>query len=75
MLISSNFASQIRWSIFALGPQMYQVAPGSEDKSAKKECLLKRAQAEAEGKTVEVKKSIFVKYGLNHVTYLIERVA
>ena len=54
---------------------MYQAAPGPEDKSAKKECLLKRAQAEAEGKTVEVKKSIFVKYGLNHVTYLIERVA
>ena len=27
MLISSNFASQTRWSIFALGPQMYQAAP------------------------------------------------
>ena len=46
-----------------------------EDKSAKKECLLKRAQAEAEGKTVEAKKSIVAKYGLNHVTYLIEQVA
>ena len=27
MLISSNFASQTRWSIFALGPQMYQATP------------------------------------------------
>ena len=27
MLISSNFVYQIRWSIFALGPQMYQAAP------------------------------------------------
>jgi hypothetical protein len=45
-----------------------------EDRAAKKERLLKRAQAEAEGKTVEVKKPIVVKYGLNHVTYLIEQV-
>ncbi|VAI74427.1 unnamed protein product [Triticum turgidum subsp. durum] len=37
-----------------------------EDKAAKKERLLKRAQAEAEGKTVEAKKPIVVKYGLNH---------
>lgn len=44
-----------------------------EDKAAKKERLLKRAQAEAEGKPVEVKKPIVVKYGLNHVTYLIEQ--
>ncbi|CAA6659985.1 unnamed protein product [Spirodela intermedia] len=44
-----------------------------EDKAAKKERLLKRAQAEAEGKTVEVKKPIVVKYGLNHITYLIEQ--
>ncbi|OIC70058.1 hypothetical protein A7L55_22495, partial [Acinetobacter baumannii] len=29
--------------------------------------------AEAEGKTVEVKKPIVVKYGINHVTYLIEQ--
>ena len=29
MLISSNFASQTRWSIFALGPQMHQAAPGT----------------------------------------------
>jgi hypothetical protein len=45
-----------------------------EDKAAKKERLLKRAQAEAEGKSVEAKKPIVVKYGLNHVTYLIEQV-
>ncbi|KAJ4791341.1 60S ribosomal protein L7a [Rhynchospora pubera] len=44
-----------------------------EDRAAKKERLLNRAQAEAEGKTVEVKKPIVVKYGLNHVTYLIEQ--
>ena len=46
-----------------------------EDRAAKKERLLKRAQAEAEGKTVELKKPIVVKYGLNHVTYLIEQVS
>lgn len=45
-----------------------------EDKAEKKERLLKRAQAESEGKTVETKKPIVVKYGLNHVTYLIEQV-
>ncbi|CAI9266897.1 60S ribosomal protein L7a-1 [Lactuca sativa] len=44
-----------------------------EDKAAKKERLLKRAQAETEGKTVEAKKPIVVKYGLNHITYLIEQ--
>ncbi|CAD6264843.1 unnamed protein product [Miscanthus lutarioriparius] len=44
-----------------------------EDKAAKKERLLKRALAESEGKTVEAKKPIVVKYGLNHVTYLIEQ--
>ncbi|KAL8528614.1 hypothetical protein ACS0TY_006164 [Phlomoides rotata] len=44
-----------------------------EDKAQKKERLLKRAQAEAEGKTPELKKPIVVKYGLNHVTYLIEQ--
>ncbi|KAK3036414.1 hypothetical protein RJ639_030013 [Escallonia herrerae] len=44
-----------------------------EDKAAKKERLVKRAQAEAEGKTSETKKPIVVKYGLNHVTYLIEQ--
>ncbi|KAI5388107.1 60S ribosomal protein L7a-2 [Lathyrus oleraceus] len=44
-----------------------------EDKAEKRERLLKRAQAESEGKTVETKKPINVKYGLNHVTYLIEQ--
>ena len=44
-----------------------------EDRAAKKERLLKRAQAEAEGKPIEAKKPIVVKYGLNHVTYLIEQ--
>ena len=43
-----------------------------EDK-AEKERLLKRAQAENEGKTIEAKKPIVVKYGLSHVTYLIEQ--
>ncbi|KAL5102179.1 hypothetical protein RYX36_006506 [Vicia faba] len=44
-----------------------------EDKAEKKDRLLKRAQAESEGKTIETKKPINVKYGLNHVTYLIEQ--
>lgn len=46
-----------------------------EDRAAKKERLLKMAQAEAEKKPVETKKPIVVKYGLNHVTYLIEQVS
>ncbi|KAI3759210.1 hypothetical protein L6452_06840 [Arctium lappa] len=37
-----------------------------EDNAAKKERLLKRAQAEPEGKTAEAKKPIVVKYGLNY---------
>lgn len=45
-----------------------------EDKAEKKERLLKRAQAEAEGKPSEAKKPIVVKYGLKHVTYLVEQV-
>ncbi|KAK2381452.1 60S ribosomal protein L7a-2 [Trifolium repens] len=44
-----------------------------EDRAEKKERLLKRAQAEAEGKTVETKKPINVKFGLKHVTWLIEQ--
>ncbi|KAK9152878.1 hypothetical protein Sjap_000358 [Stephania japonica] len=44
-----------------------------EDKAEKKGRLLKRAQAESEGKTVDSKKPIVVKYGLSHVTYLIEQ--
>jgi large subunit ribosomal protein L7Ae len=45
-----------------------------EDKAAKKERLLNKAKAETDGKAVETKKPIVVKYGLNHVTYLIEQV-
>ncbi|XP_023772021.1 60S ribosomal protein L7a-2-like [Lactuca sativa] len=45
-----------------------------DGKAAKKEQLLKRAQAESEGKSVEAKKPIVVTYGLNHITYLIEQV-
>lgn len=45
-----------------------------EDKAQKKDRLIKRAQAESEGKIPETKKPIVVKYGLNHVTYLIEQV-
>jgi large subunit ribosomal protein L7Ae len=44
-----------------------------EDKAAKKERLLNRAKAEEEGKTVESKKPIVVKFGLNHITYLVEQ--
>ncbi|KAL8543455.1 hypothetical protein ACS0TY_004119 [Phlomoides rotata] len=44
-----------------------------EDKAEKKDRLLKRAQAEADGKSPELKKPIVVKYGLDHVTYLIEQ--
>ncbi|GMH16720.1 hypothetical protein Nepgr_018561 [Nepenthes gracilis] len=45
-----------------------------KDKAAKKERLLKKAQAEAEGKDVgTAKKPIVMKYGLNHVSYLIEQ--
>ncbi|KAI5072235.1 hypothetical protein GOP47_0012341 [Adiantum capillus-veneris] len=47
--------------------------PKPEDKAAKKGRLLKKAQVEAEGKTIESKKPIVVKYGINHVTYLIEQ--
>ncbi|KAE8705211.1 60S ribosomal protein L7a [Hibiscus syriacus] len=41
-----------------------------EDKAAKKERLLKKAQAEADGKAPESKKPIVVKYGLNHSVML-----
>lgn len=45
-----------------------------QEKAAKKERLLKRTEAEIEGKTIEAKKPIVVKYGLNHISYLIEQV-
>jgi large subunit ribosomal protein L7Ae len=44
-----------------------------EDKAAKRERLLNKAKAEADGKTVESKKPIVVKYGINHITYLVEQ--
>jgi large subunit ribosomal protein L7Ae len=44
-----------------------------EDKAAKKERLLAKAAAEKDGKTIESKKPVCVKFGLNHVTYLIEQ--
>jgi large subunit ribosomal protein L7Ae len=44
-----------------------------EDKAAKKERLLNKAKAEAEGKTLESKKPVVVKFGINHITYLIEQ--
>ena len=44
-----------------------------EDKAAK-ERLLNKDKAEAEGKTLETKKPIVVKYGINHMTYLIEQI-
>jgi large subunit ribosomal protein L7Ae len=44
-----------------------------EDKAAKKERLLNKAKAEAEGKSMESKKPVVVKYGINHITYLIEQ--
>lgn len=44
-----------------------------EDRAQKVEHLRQRAQAEAEAEG-KSKKPIAVKYGLNHVTYLIEQV-
>ncbi|CDP21835.1 unnamed protein product [Coffea canephora] len=44
-----------------------------EDKAAKKERHLKRAQAEAKGKASDAKKPIVVKYSLQHVTCLVEQ--
>ena len=43
-----------------------------EDKAAKKERLLAEATAQEKGQTVDKKKPVVVKYGLNHVTQLIE---
>lgn len=44
-----------------------------EDKSAKKERLLKEAEARAAGNEVEKKKPVVVKFGINHVTTLVEQ--
>ena len=38
------------------------------------ERLLKKAEAEKDGKAAESKKPIVVKFGINHVTYLVEQV-
>jgi len=43
-----------------------------ETKEAKKQRLLDMAQAQQKGKNVETKKPLVLKYGLNHVTSLIE---
>lgn len=69
-LLWSSF--KLIWAATNLFKMLLKYRP--EDKAAKRERLLKRAQAESEGKTVEAKKPIVVKYGLNHVTYLIEQV-
>ena len=44
-----------------------------EDKSSKKERLVAEAEARASGKEVEKKKPVVVKYGINHVTTLVEQ--
>ena len=44
-----------------------------EDDAQKKECLVATAQAEAAGKEVESKKPVVVKFGINHITYLVEQ--
>ncbi|XWS47781.1 hypothetical protein CRYUN_Cryun13aG0014600 [Craigia yunnanensis] len=44
-----------------------------EDKAAKKERLLERPRLRLKEKLLSRKKPIVVKYGLNHVTYLIEQ--
>jgi hypothetical protein len=38
------------------------------------ERLLKKAEAEKDGKAAESKKPIVVKFGINHITYLVEQV-
>ncbi|KAK9865470.1 hypothetical protein WJX84_005507 [Apatococcus fuscideae] len=44
-----------------------------EDKAAKKERLLREAEAREQNKTVEKKRPVVVKYGINHVTTLVEQ--
>merc|ERR1712205_11869 len=44
-----------------------------EDAAQKKERLAGMAQAEAAGADVESKKPVLVKFGINHITYLIEQ--
>lgn len=44
-----------------------------EDRAAKKERLLKEAEARAAGGEVEKKKPVVVKFGINHITTLVEQ--
>merc|ERR1712216_351050 len=44
-----------------------------EDDAQKKERLTAQAEAEAAGKEVESKKPVVVKFGINHITYLVEQ--
>lgn len=62
----------IRHAATSLSKMLCKYRP--EDRAQKVDRLCQRAQAEAEGKSPETKKPIVVKYGLNHVTYLIEQV-
>ena len=68
-MISADFACLLATSLFKMLLK-YSV----EDKAAKKGRLLNKAKAEVEGKTLETKKPIVVKYGINHMTSLIEQV-
>lgn len=68
-VLAIYFLSHAATSLFKL---LLKYRP--EDRAAKKERLLNKAKAEAEGKTLESKKPIVVKYGINHITYLIEQV-
>ena len=43
-----------------------------ETKEAKKQRLMQMAESQEKGKQVETKKPLVLKYGLNHVTSLIE---
>merc|ERR1712205_199891 len=44
-----------------------------KDDAQKKERLTAQAEAEAAGKEVESKKPVVVKFGINHITYLVEQ--
>ena len=41
--------------------------------SRAQERLLKKAEAEKDGKPSESKKPVVVKFGINHITYLVEQ--
>jgi hypothetical protein len=47
--------------------------PRTRPPAALQERLLKKAEAEKDGKPTESKKPIVVKYGINHITYLVEQ--